>query len=369
MKQFLFYFLILNHLNLLASTEVIYIASGGSENGIYKADFHLNNGTIKNLRSISGLEKASFIVWHPSDSIFYAVGSQSKVEYVVGFKVEKNGSVQEFTRFRSPDGKSAHLAVNPSGTLLMTAQYRGGSVALYTLDVKGHLLTSSVLKHENPSRIHQSRQTKNHPHYCTFSKDGRYALVPDLGSDKIHVYKVNEKDLKIEAFGEIESLPGSGPRHMKFSKQGNKIYLLNELGMNICLYHFDLESGNAQLISVTETLRKEIQGKESFNSAAEILVHPNGRYLYSSNRGHDSISAFQLDLKTGSLTPIEVEPVRGAWPRNINISPDGNWILAANVHSSNLSVFKIDGQSGELTHTPRTSITIDKPMCISFQPK
>ena len=155
---------------------------------------------------------------------------------------------------------------------------------------------------------------------------------------------------------------------MRFSPDGRFIYLLNELSLSVTTFAYDFAEGSTRQLTTTAALTPEVQSKEVFNSAAEILVHPSGRFVFSSNRGHDSVTAYRADAATGRLTVTEVEPIRGAWPRNISLDPAGRWLLAAGAHSNTVSVHRIDPETGELTHQQQSTINVPGPICILFVP-
>ena len=143
------------------------------------------------------------------------------------------------------------------------------------------------------------------------------------------------------------------PRHMRFSADGNFIYLLNELSLSVTTFSYDKDKGEAQKLTTTPSLSNQVKAEETFNSAAEILIHPNGKFVWSSNRGNDSITCYLANPSTGKLSVTEVEPIRGAWPRNINIDPTSKWILAAGAHSNTVAVHKIDQETGKLSFQTR----------------
>jgi 6-phosphogluconolactonase len=204
-----------------------------------------------------------------------------------------------------------------------------------------------------------------HPHWTGFSPDGKFAFVPDLGTDGIHVYGVSLQEMSLKLLHEIKSVPGGGPRHMRFSVDGRYIYLLNELQLSVSTFRYDASTGRGVLVSTMKALSDEELAQNSFNSAAEILVHPNGRFLYTSNRGHDSVSVF--DIKNPERPEcIQVEPVRGAWPRNIQIHPSGQWLFAAGADSHTLATFKVDVESGRLSFLRKGVQHVPKPLCILF---
>ncbi len=346
--------------------DVYFGTGGGGAKGIYRATFDTENGKLSAAELAAEIPGPGFLAWHPDGDKLYAVARVEGGHGVAGFRVAGDGSLAPFSSRVNPDGGGAHLAVHPSGRFLITAQYGGGSTALFPLDAEGQLGEPTVMEHGGPSGVFEGRQDAPHPHWTGFSPDGRFAFVPDLGTDKIHIYRVDADKPSIAEHGLAASVPGSGPRHMRFSADGKFIYLLNEMALSVTTFAYDAAEGAAKRLTTTPALGEGAKAKEAFNSAAEILVHPGGEFVWSSNRGHDSITCYRADPETGALTVTEVEPVRGAWPRNINIDPTGRWILAAGADSNTVSVFEIDPETGELTFQTRGVISVPKPICILF---
>ncbi|MCP4776358.1 MAG: lactonase family protein, partial [Planctomycetaceae bacterium] len=197
------------------------------------------------------------------------------------------------------------------------------------------------------------------------SPDNQFLLVPDLGTDQVFQYQLNTETGDISLKSKIPVPPGSGPRHMKFHPSGEYAFVLNELTLTISVFRYDQTNGTFQEIQNIETLPLELKDRH-LNSAAEIRVHPSGKFVYSSNRGHDSISVFKFSSDNNKLELVERESVRGAWPRNFNIDPSGKWLLAAGRHSNTLAVFEIDQDSGELTYA-RQIVNVPAPICVLFQ--
>ena len=186
-----------------------------------------------------------------------------------------------------------------------------------------------MTEHEGGSKVVERRQQSPHPHWTGFSPDGKYALVPDLGLDQIVIYRVDSSKPAITPHGVGQSVPGGGPRHMRFSTNGKFIYLLNELTLSVTTFAWDAAKGTAKTLTTEPALSEQDKEVETFNSSAEILVHPNGRFVYSSNRGHDSVTVYRANAQSGKLKVVQVQPVRGAFPRNVNLTPDATWLLAA----------------------------------------
>jgi len=257
--------------------------------------------------------------------------------------------------------------VHPSKRFLLTAQYGGGSVALFPLDAEGRLGAAVLDEHEGPGTgVVASRQKDPHPHCCRFSPDGRFALVPDLGLDAVFVYRVDAAKPAITRQGILKTPPGAGPRHMRFSADGRFIYVVDELSLAVSAFAWDADAGTARLLATTPTLSEEVKAGEAHNSAAEILTHPNGRFIYASNRGNDTVTVFRADPATAELAVIQMQPVRGAFPRNINLSPEGGWLLAAGADSGTVAVHKVDTENGRLTYQTRNIIQVPAPICVLF---
>ncbi len=346
----------------------VYFGTGGrGSKGIYRAEFDPETGKLKPAILAAEIKGPGFLSWHPDGKKIYAVAQVENGPGVAGFHVKEDGSLQQFTSSLIRDGGGTHIAVHPSGKFLLTAQYGGGSTALLPIDPDGRLGESVVMEHKGGSKVVGNRQDSPHPHWCGFSPDGQFAFTPDLGTDKIHIYKV--ENAGIAKHGTAASVPGGGPRHMRFSADGKFIYLLNELSLSVTTFAYNAEKGRAKRLTTTPALSEETKAKETFNSAAEILIHPNGKFVWSSNRGNDSITCYRANPDTGALSVTEVEPIRGAWPRNINIDPSARWILAAGAHSDTVSVFKIDQETGELAYQARGLIKVPSPICILFGKK
>tara|TARA_B100000614_G_scaffold164337_2_gene146228 strand:+ start:2763 stop:3878 length:1116 start_codon:yes stop_codon:yes gene_type:complete len=369
MKHYILPLCIISLLSSFSFAEKIdvYFGTGGRESkGIYHSKFDTESGKLSNPKLAAEIKGPGFLAWHPDRSKIYAVAGIDDGPGVAGFHVKKDGTLEKFTTSLIRDGGGTHIAVHPSGNFLLTAQYGGGSTALLPINENGELGQSVVIDHEGGSKVVGNRQNSPHPHWCGFSPDGKYAFVPDLGTDNIHIYKVNASQTNISKHGLAASVPGGGPRHMRFSADGNFIYLLNELSLSVTTFSYDKENGKAKKLTTTQSLSDETKEKEDFNSAAEILIHPNGKYVWSSNRGNDSITCYEANPSTGKLTVTEVEPIRGAWPRNINIDPSSKWILAAGAHSNTVAVHKIDPENGSLTFQTRNIISMPGPICILF---
>lgn len=352
---------------LRAETWQVYFGTGGpGADGIYRSAFDTATGKLSAATRAAEIASPGFLAVHPRGGVLYAVGSADRVPVAAAYRIAKDGSLSLLNTSPIGDGGAAHVGVHPSGRFLLTAQYGGGSVALFPLDAEGRIGAATLTEHEGGSRVFERRQDAPHPHWVGFSPDGRFALVPDLGLDGIVIYRVDTDKPAIVRHGFAASVPGGGPRHMRFSPDGRFIYLLNELSLSVTTYAWDAAAGTARLIATVPALSEEAKAGESFNSAAEIVVHPSGRFVYSSNRGHDTVSVFSANPGTSALQLVQLHPVRGAFPRNINLAPGAGWLLAAGQDSNTVAVHKVDPQSGKLTYQTKGVINVPAPICILF---
>jgi 6-phosphogluconolactonase len=352
-----------------AAPVPVYFGTGGpGAKGIYRSTFDPANGKLTPAELAVEVGSPGFLALHPAGDKLYAVANFPGGPGAIGYRIGAKGELTPINSAPTGDGGAAHIAVHPTGKFLLTAQYGGGSVALFPLDAEGKLGTAQVTKHEGGSGVVKPVQTKPHAHWVGFSPDQRFALVPDLGLDQIVIYRVDLEKPALVKHGAAASVPGGGPRHMRFSPDGKFIYLLNELSLSVTTFAWDAASGTAKPLATVPALTDEMKAKEAFNSAAEILVHPSGRYVYSSNRGHDTVTVYRADPATAALQPIQVQPVRGAFPRNINLSPEGGWLLAAGADSNTVSVHKVNPTTGELQYQTKGVINVPAPICILFVP-
>jgi len=354
-------------LPLQAETLHAYFGTGGpGAKGIYRATFDTGTGKLRPAELAAEIRSPGFLALHPDGHKLYAVADFPGGPGAVGYRIGTNGSLEIINTSPTGNGGGTHIAVHPSGKFLLTAQYGGGSVALFPLDSEGRLGAATLTRHQGGSRVVKGRQDSPHPHCCRFSPDGRFALIADLGLDGMVIYRVNLESRALERTGFAASVPGGGARHLQFSPDGRFIHLLNELSLSVTTFAWDAATGTARQLKTVPALSDAVKAKEAFNSGAEILVHPSGRFVYSSNRGHDTVTAYRADPMTAALEVIQVQPVRGAFPRNINLTPDGNWLLAAGADSNTVSVHRIHPDTGELTYQTKGIINVPAPICILF---
>ena len=316
------------------------------------------------------VDSPGFLAMHPNGEMLYAAARESGKGVVVAYKINHVNEQVTLTKANSitiGDGKAVHLSVDRSGKFLLTAQYRGGSTALFDLADDGSIVSRrQLLKHQGGSGVVKKRQDKPHAHWVGTSPDNQYVFVPDLGMDKVVIWKLDAATATLSPHGFGVCPPGSGPRHMKFDPTGTRIYVLNELTLSVTTFDYDKAVGTMTPVQTVEALSEATKAKEVFNSASEIRVHPSGKFVYSANRGNDTISVFRVDPATKDLSIVEVEPIRGSWPRNFNLDPTGKWLIAAGQKSNTATVFSIDQSTGELTYV-RKSVTVPSSICVLFE--
>lgn len=348
------------------SADEITVWLGTSGDGVYQTTLNTTKGQLGKPKLAGEIRSPGFVALHPTGKYLYCVCQLPDRQGggVAAWKINDDQSLTLLNTQPIGDGGAAHLTVDATGKCLFTAQYGSGSVAAFPLQADGKIAGRSDLKEHFGSGPSQPRQNKPHPHWVGMGPKNKFLFVPDLGTDEVVIYQVDLEQGKLSSHGSGKCPPGSGPRHMKFAPDGTKAYVLNELALSVTV--FDYEDGKMTPIQTIETLPQEEQ--EVSCTASEIRFHPNGKFLYTGNRGHDSITVFAVDAKSGKLSLVEREPIRGAWPRNFNVDPSGNWLLAAGRHSNTVSLFKIDQESGGLIFTGKV-VNCPAPICVEFSPQ
>lgn len=349
----------------------VWLGTGGGKfsKGIYHCVLNTEDGRLSSPEVVAEISGPGFLAMHPSKPCLYAVGTLEGKPSLVAYQITgtlKNASLKLLNALEIGDGGAAHVAVDETGHTILTAQYGGGSTGVFSLNEDGSLKQrTQLLKHAGASQAVSGRQEKSHAHWAGFSPDNKFAFVPDLGLDKVVIYKVDAANSKIEPHGAGIIAPGGGPRHMKFHTSGKWIYVLHELDLKVTVFDYDASAGTMTAKQTIETVPRAELEKLQAKSCSEIRVHPSGRFVYAANRGHDTVTVYTVDQNTGKLTFVEREHVRGATPRNFNVSPDGKWLLAAGQDSHTLASFAIDSQTGELTYN-RSNVHAPSCICVLF---
>ncbi len=346
---------------------------GTGADHIYVSSFDEVSGELGEPIEAAAIGRPGFLEIHPQGGILYAVGRDTPdgappQGFAAAYSIDAAaGSLQELNRVPTAGRGAAHVAVSPSASSVVAVNYGDGNTVSLSLEADGRLGSLVTDIPHSGSSVHPQRQTEPHPHSATFTPDGRLVLVPDLGTDEVVAYSVDAATAQLTrtADPQVTMEPGSGPRHMTFHPNGRWAYVINELASTVTALHYDSGSGALEVAQTVSTLPEGYAS--SVNTTAEVLVHPNGRFLYGSNRGSNTIAVFSIDESTGQLAGVERVPTGGDWPRNFRLSPSGSFLLVANQRSDDVHVFRIDPDSGRLAATG-ASISVPSPMCVRFVP-
>jgi 6-phosphogluconolactonase len=349
-----------------------YTQEGSTSKGIYAYRFDPNTTQLTAIGLAAETTNPSFLAVHPNHRFLYAVNEISN------YKGEKSGAVSAFAidpatgkltllnQVASKGADPCYITVDKSGKYVLVANYTGGSIAVFPVLPDGRLgVTSAFIQHVGHG-TNPERQEGPHAHSIDLSQDNRFAIVDDLGLDETLVYKFDSTKgsliLNDPPFAKAD--PGAGPRHFALHPNGKFAYVVNEMGSTVSAFSYDGSAGALRPLQTISTFPKDFSGH---NDDAEIEIDASGKFLYASNRGHDSIAVFAIDPEKGSLTLIEYAPTKGQTPRSFEISPGGALLFAANEKSDNIVVFRIDSKTGRLTPTGKV-LDVAEPVCVKFVP-
>jgi 6-phosphogluconolactonase len=315
--------------------------------GIYAFRFQPATGKLTSVGLVAETASPSFLAVHPNQHFLYAV-NEVKPGTVSAFAIDsETGKLKPLNQVPSKGSGPAHLTTDRSGKFLFVANYDNGSVASFPIHDDGSLGEASAFIQHSGSSVNQQRQKGPHAHCTVMAPDNRYVFVADLGMDQVLGYRFDPQrgGMATDEPAITKLPPGSGPRHVAFRPDGRFLYVLGEMACTVTAYRYDAARGSTEEMQTVPTLPADFQGTKS---GAEIAVHRSGNYLYASNRGHDTIAVFRIDLTSGKLTPGGNVPTRGKTPRAFSIDPTGTWLFAANQDSDNMSMFRIDLKTGGL---------------------
>ncbi len=352
----------------------VYIGTytGPKSEGIYQLELDLASGKLEAKGVTKGVKNPSFLAIHPNEKFLYSVAEISDFNGkpaggIAAFSINpQNGELTALNSESSVGAGPCHVVVDRSGKCVLAANYGGGSVCCLPIGEDGKLsAATSFIQHEGSS-VDKGRQTSPHGHSINVDRNNKFAVAADLGLDKLLVYKLDAAHGKLAAndpaFTAVSG--GSGPRHFAFHPSGKYAYVINEMSLTVTAFNYDEAAGKLTEIQTISTLPDGVMKQ---GSTAEVQVHPSGKFLYGSNRGHDSIAVYAIDQQTGKLTRVENEPTQGKTPRNFGIDPTGKYLLAANQSTDNIVVFKINAETGALDPTGH-SINVPSPVCVKFLP-
>ena len=356
---------------LTASTQASRVWFGTGGDGIYTAIFDTERGALSGMERAAEIGRPNFIALHPDLPVLYAASRPKKPGSADGtvsaFSILPDGSLTLLNQQSSKGLEPCHVETSPDGTVLMAANYISGSVVSFQILKDGSLSEPRSLHQHEGSGENPKRQEGPHAHSVFTNPQGTHAYVPDLGIDKIMIYRINAPDGTLEPSGCAE-VPGGGmgPRHMKWSADGQYAYVLNELDLSLSVFKPGEKTGSLEFIATKSVLPDDAD--RDLLSCAEIRIHPDGKFIYLSIRdltdqGRDAITvftAYEADFKRIAVIPAHVRV-----PRNFNLDPTGRWLLAGGQRSNDLAVFKVDPQTGLIEHVETVAMK-HGPICIEF---
>jgi 6-phosphogluconolactonase len=342
----------------------------GKSEGIYLYRMNLASGELKHAATTKGVVNPSFLALAPNRRYLYAVNevedfAGSKSGAVSAFAVDqRTGDLRLLNQQATLGANPCYVDVDGSGRFVLIANYTGGNVAVFPLQRDGSLGEAADMKQYQGSSINRDRQEASHAHCIVLDPTNQFAYSCDLGADKIMIFRFDARSGKLLAGTPpwVQVRPGSGPRHLAFHSSGNFVFILNELHSTVTAFERNPAKGSLKELQTLTTLPKDFTGA---NTGADIHVSPNGRFLYCSNRGHDSIAIFKIDPHSGALTVLGHESTRGMTPRNFAIDPTGAFLLVANQNSDSIVVFQLDQTTGRLTATGQ-AVQVPAPVCLKF---
>jgi 6-phosphogluconolactonase len=342
--------------------------TGPKSQGIYKFTFDARTGTAGPVELAAQTESPSFLAIHPNGRFLYAVNETDN------FQRKKQGAVSAFNiapkthaltflnQQPSLGAHPCHLTIDPKGHNALVANYTGGNLAVIPIGGDGGLKEpSQMVQHQGTGAT--PRQKEPHAHSIHLDRSGKLAFAADLGLDKIMIYDFDETLGKLTPHNPPYAAlkGGSGPRHFAWHPAGKRAYVINELSSTLTAFDYDARKGTLTETQSISTLPQATPG----NSTAEVVVHPSGKWVYGSNRGHDSIAVFSI-ARNGELKRVQNENIRGKTPRNFAIDPTGKYLLAEGQNSGTIAIFDIDQKSGALSH--KSTFEAPTPVCLRFLP-
>jgi 6-phosphogluconolactonase len=338
----------------------------GTSKGIYRFSLDLETGRASAPVLAGEARNPSFLALHPSGRFLYAVSEVSdfggaRSGAVIAFAIDpKTGNLTRLNEQSSEGAGPCHLVVDKSGRNLLVANYGGGTVAVLGIAADGRLKPASSVRTHEGKGPNAERQDKPHAHGVYLDAAERFVLAPDLGADRVFVYAFDAQKGTLTPHGAGVLDPGSGPRHLAFHPSGRFVYVINELRSTVSAFGYDAARGELEPL---QTLSALPEGFTGASYTAEVEVSPDGRHLYGSNRGHDSLAIFSIDEQSGRLTAQGHVPVGGSWPRHFKIEASGRVLIAAHQRGGTVGFFRLDPKTGQPSPLGATA-AVDRPACV-----
>jgi 6-phosphogluconolactonase len=352
--------------------QTLYVGTytSGKSEGIYIYRLNMSTGALRHFRTVKNVVDPSYLTIDLKRQFLYAVNEVSKFEgkpsgAISSFSIDQNsGDLKFLNQKASHGGSPCYVTLDGTRKFILLANYEAGNVSVLPINRDGSLGEAvSVVQHRGSS-VNTERQTGPHAHCIIMDRMNHYAFAVDLGIDKIIAYRFDARKGTLVSHSEVESTPGAGPRHLTFHPNNKLAFVINELDSTLTTFSYDSKHGKLHPQQTVSTLPADHSGQ---NSCADVHVSPNGRFLYGSNRGHDSIVVFAIDARAGRLTYVEHVSTTGKTPRNFTIDPTGTFLLAANQKSDTVVTFRIDPRTGRLRSTGHIA-EIPTPVCLKLVP-
>lgn len=337
--------------------------------GIYVSKFNSATGELTDPVLAAEAGNPGFVAIHPSKKYLYAIGGiagagkQGISAYGISLP---DGKLTLINQASSVGNGPCHVSLDKTGGMAMIANYGSGSIASYAIGKNGGVSDAVTFVQHEGSSVDPARQKGPHAHSVNVSPDNRFAFACDLGLDKVFIYKIDPGTGKMTSHGFGVVPPGSGPRHLAFHPNGKFVFVNNEMLMTVTSFAYDAEKGALTAIETVSTLPPEDRGKSGF-STAETVVHPNGKFVYVSNRTHNTIAVFSCDAATGKLTLIQNASAEGAVPRNFCLDPSAKWMIVAHQDDKTAALLKVDQDTGKLAFTGK-KVPVGGCICVRFLP-
>jgi 6-phosphogluconolactonase len=339
--------------------------------GIYAYRFNAGTGELASIGLVAETPNPTFLAIHPSGKFLYAANEignfqgQKGIGSITAYAIDgATGKLTQLNAMPSRGNGPCHLSVDKTGKCVVLANYGSGSFAAMPVKDDGSLGEATAFIQDTGSGPNPRRQREPHSHSFNISPDNRFAMGADLGVDKVFVFRLDPAKGTLTPneppFTSVN--PGAGPRHFAFHPSGKFAFVINELQSTMTAFSYDAAKGVLKEVQTISTLPKDFTGT---SYCAEVQVHPSGKFVYGSNRGHDSLAMFSFDAKKGALTPMGHVSTQGKTPRNFTIDPTGAWVFAANQDTNNFIILKIDAKTGKLTPTGK-NFDLGMPVCVKF---
>jgi 6-phosphogluconolactonase len=358
-------------------TEPIRFGTGkileGKGKGIYAYRLDGSSGSMEQVALSKAGPNPSFLALDPTRRFLYAVNELKEFEgaqtgAVSAFSVDQDSGELEFLNSKPTHGTDpCHVTVHQSGKYVLVANFMSGSVCVLPVWKDGSLGDATEVIQHQGSSIDPARQSGPHAHAVVLDHSGRTVFVPDLGLDKVMVYRFDAERGKLEPHDEpwVETAAGAGPRQLVLHPRDGYAYVINELASTMIAFRYDRARGHLREIQTLSTLP---EGFEGASTCAEVQISPSGKFLYGSNRGHDSIVIYAIDQADGTLTCVGHRSTLGRTPRHFVVDPAGEFLLVANQDTDNVIVFRLDPESGELVDTGHR-VDVPTPVCVTICPE